>query len=471
MDRVLFACRHNAGRSQMAAALFARLADPARATAVSAGTTPADRVHPEAAQAMQELGIDLSSARPQLLTPELAAGSRLLITMGCGEECPYVPGLEVLDWALDDPKGRPLEEVRRIRDEISRRVAALVSARGWGRKEGAGDRRVRWGVLGAARIAVQKVIPAMQRGRLCEVRAIASRDIEKARRAAAALGIARAYGSYEELLDDPEIEAVYNPLPNHLHVPWSIRALERGKHVLCEKPIGLDAAEAEALLAARDRTGRKVQEAFMVRTHPQWLTARKLVLAGRIGTLRSIACAFSYHNEDPANVRHVPEWGGGALLDIGCYPITVSRFLFDQEPVRVVGLLERDPRFGTDRLVSAVLDFPSGHATFTCGTQLVPYQRVELLGTGGRIEVEIPFNAPNDRPCRLWLDDGRDLFGGGIETLLSEACDQYTIQGDRFSQAILEDTAVATPLEDAVANMRVLAAVLRSAESGRWEAP
>jgi predicted dehydrogenase len=320
-----------------------------------------------------------------------------------------------------------------------------------------------------ARIATVKVIPALQRSRLCAVAAIASRDRERAEQAARALGIPRAYGSYEELLADPEVEAVYNPLPNHLHVPWSIRAVEHGKHVLCEKPIALTEAEAVTLLAARDRTGRKVQEAFMVRTHPQWLAVRDMVRSGRIGRLQSVSCAFGYFNEDPANVRQRPEYGGGALLDIGCYPVTLSRFLFDAEPRRAAGLVERDPRFGIDRLTSAVLDFGGGHCVFTCGTQVVPYQRVQVIGSRGRIEVEIPFNAPNDRPCRLLVDDGRDVFGGGVQEVRLEACDQYTIQGDLFAQAVLEDAPVPVPLEDAVLNMRVIDAVFRSAESGRWE--
>jgi len=330
-------------------------------------------------------------------------------------------------------------------------------------------RRVRWGVIGVARIATQKVIPALQRSRLCEVVAVASRSQARAEAAARSLGIEKAYGSYEELLADPELEAIYNPLPNHLHVPWSIRALEQGKHVLCEKPIATSVAEAESLLAARDRTGRKVQEAFMVRTHPQWLAARELVRSGRIGRLQSITSFFGYFNEDPANVRQRPEWGGGALLDIGCYPITLSRFLFGEEPLRVQGLVERDPRFGIDRLTSALLEFASGHSIFTCGTQIVPYQRVQILGSRGRVEVEIPFNAPNDRPSRLRVDDGRDVFGGGVEEIPQEVCDQYAIQGDLFSQAILEDREVSVPLEDAIQNMRVIEAIFRSAASGRAE--
>jgi predicted dehydrogenase len=333
------------------------------------------------------------------------------------------------------------------------------------------DRRLRWGVLGAARIAVNKVVPAMQRGRFCDVAALASRDRAKGEQAARALQIPRVFGSYEELLADPEIEAVYNPLPNHLHVSWSIRALEAGKHVLCEKPAGLSAAEVEELLRARDRTGRQIQEAFMVRTHPQWLRVRELVRTGRIGALRAVSSFFSYFNEDPANVRNVAEYGGGGLFDIGCYPITISRFLFGAEPLRVAGTLELDPRFGTDRLASAVLEFPGGQSIFTCSTQAVPYQRVQVIGTRGRIEVEIPFNAPPDKPCRVFVDDGRDLSGAGIETVTFETCDQYTIQGDLFSRAILDGAPVPIPLEDALGNARAIAAVFRSATSGRWEAP
>ena len=331
--------------------------------------------------------------------------------------------------------------------------------------------KVRWGVLGVARIAVTKVIPAMQRGQWSQVTAIASRDLEKARSAARQSAIPIAYGSYEELLEDREIEAVYIPLPNHLHVPWSIKAAEAGKHVLCEKPIALDAKEALELIAARDRTGVKMQEAFMIRSHPQWLTARQLIRTGRIGKLRSILGFFSYSLSNPSDIRNVLEWGGGGLMDIGCYPITSSRWIFGEEPNRVLGLVERDPQMKVDRLTSVILDFPSGQSVFTCGTQLVGYQRIQFFGTEGRIEIEIPFNAPPDRPCRIFIDDGSDLFGGGIETKEFEACDQYTIQGDLFSQAIRERTEVPTPLEDAVRNMAVIDATFRSAETGKWEVP
>lgn len=330
---------------------------------------------------------------------------------------------------------------------------------------------MRWGVLGAAKIAVEKVIPAMQRGEWAEVVGLASRDGATAARVARGLGIEKSYGSYEELLADPEIEAVYNPLPNHLHVPWTMKAAEAGKHVLCEKPIAMSAAEARLLLDVRDRTGMKIQEAFMVRTHPQWTAARELVRSGRVGHLRSIESFFSYFNRDPSNIRNIPAAGGGALMDIGCYPIQISRFIYGAEPRRVLSLVERDPEMKTDRLTSAILEFKTGRATFTCSTQLVAHQRVELIGTSGRVEIEVPFNAPPDGTTRIFVDDGSALGGANAETLEFGPCDQYTVQGDLFSRAVREGTEQPMPLEDAVGNMAVIDALFRSAESGRWETP
>ena len=320
--------------------------------------------------------------------------------------------------------------------------------------------KVRWGVLGTAKIALAKVIPAMQRSPWCEIVAIASRNLAKAKAAARELNIAKAYGSYEELLADESIHAVYNPLPNHLHVPYTIKAAEAGKHVLCEKPIALNADEARTLLAVRDRTGMRIQEAFMVRTHPQWLETRRLIQTGRIGTLRSITGFFNYFNADPANIRNHLEFGGGALMDIGCYPITISRWMFAAEPHRALGLVERDPMFGTDTLTSGVLEFAQGHSTFTCSTRLAPYQRMIFFGTEGRIEVLIPFNAPNDQPTEILLDSERIEF---------PVCDQYEVQGSLFSQALRQNREQPIPLEDAISNMAVIDAVFRSASTGQWE--
>ncbi|MGA7525463.1 MAG: Gfo/Idh/MocA family oxidoreductase [Acidobacteriaceae bacterium] len=330
--------------------------------------------------------------------------------------------------------------------------------------------KLRWGVLSTANIGVRKVIPAMQRGQLSTVTAIASRHPDKARAVAAQLGIPTAYGSYEELLADPAIDAVYNPLPNQHHVPWTIRAAEAGKHVLCEKPLSLTLAEAESLLAVRRRTGVVIGEAFMIRCHPQWLRTRALIDEGRIGTLRAVNAVFSYFNNDPANIRNQMECGGGALYDIGCYCIQAARYAFGQEPTRVCGLIDRDAAFGTDCLTSALLDFPGGHAIFTASTQFVAYQRLHFLGTKGRIEIEIPFNAPPDRPTRIYVDDGRDIFGGGIATETFPIVDQYTLQGDAFSRAVLEGTPVPVSLEEGIANMAVIEAVFQSAQNGQWQA-
>jgi predicted dehydrogenase len=329
--------------------------------------------------------------------------------------------------------------------------------------------KIRWGVLGVAKIALEKIIPAIARGETGTVVAIASRSLDKAREAAARFGIARAYGSYEELLADPDLAAVYIPLPNHLHVPWSVRALNAGKHVLCEKPIALDAAQAEELVAARERTGRLIMEAVMVRTHPRWLGARAIVRSGRLGELRSLLGSFSYFNESPENVRHHPEMGGGGLLDIGFYPVTMSRFLFASEPRRVMGLLQIDPRFGVDRLASAILEFAAGHAVFTCSTQLMPYQSLDILGTHGRMGVELPWSMPHERPSRLLVEDRTHAGQPCPEEVWFPACDQWGVQCDRFCEAIASGGPAPVPIEDAVANMRVLDAIARSARSGRWE--
>jgi predicted dehydrogenase len=329
---------------------------------------------------------------------------------------------------------------------------------------------VKWGVLGTANIAIKKVIPAMQRGTSSQVVAIASRARSRASAAAAPLGIPKAYGSYDELLDDPEIEAVYIPLPNHLHVSWAMRAADRGKHVLCEKPIALSAAEAEQLVAARDRNGVRIQEAFMIRAHPQWQAAVALAQDGTIGRVQSIIGHFSYHNVDPANIRNVADMGGGGLADIGCYLIHAARWILGREPRRVSSLINTDFQLGVDRRTSMLMDFDGAHVIATCGTQMVPSQRVHILGDKARLEIEIPFNAPPDRPCRIFVDDGSSPGERG-RVIEFPVCDQYTLQGDAFSEAIRRGTETPLPLEDSVANMRVLDAVVRSASSGAWEIP
>ena len=328
---------------------------------------------------------------------------------------------------------------------------------------------VKWGVLSTAKIGRKQVIPAMQKSDDVDVIALASRDLANAQEIAKELGIPKAYGSYEEMLADPEIEAVYNPLPNHLHVPLTIQALEAGKHVLCEKPISIDAEEARKLVDISRQTGKLVEEAFMVRSSPQSIRVVELVKSGAIGELRAIQGIFSYFNDDPNNIRNMADIGGGGIYDIGCYLITTSRMVTEEEPDRIAAVIDRDPVMKTDRLASAIMTFPSGvQSTWTCSTQMVLRQRMNLMGTKGRIEVEIPFNAPNDRPCRILIDDGQDNLGTGIQIEEFPVNDQYTIQGELFSRAIRDGGPVTVSLENSIANMRVIDAVYEAGKTKQW---
>jgi len=331
--------------------------------------------------------------------------------------------------------------------------------------------QVRWGILGTARIATRKVIPAMQRGRFSRVHAVGSRDAGRAGQAADELGIARSYASYDAVLADPDIDAVYIPLPNHMHVEWTRRAAEAGKHVLCEKPIGLTAADVAQLIEVRERTGVLIQEAFMVRTHPQWLGARDIARSGRLGIVRSITGYFSFFNDDPANIRNIKTYGGGGILDIGCYLVNTARMIFEDEPRRVCALIEEIPPTGVDWMASMMMDFNGRHAVGTCSMQLAHAQRITIAGTRGRVEIEIPFNAPPDRPCRIFVEDSPPGEVPERHVVEFETCDQYTIQGDLFSRAVLDRTSPPYPLEDSLANMRVIDALFRSGRSGGWEAP
>jgi predicted dehydrogenase len=328
-------------------------------------------------------------------------------------------------------------------------------------------KRVVWGVLSTAKIGWEKVMPAMLKSEYCEIRALASRNQEKGRKLADQFGIPKAYGSYAELLADPEIEAIYNPLPNHEHVPLTLAAACAGKHVLCEKPVALTAKEAEQLREVADKV--HIMEAFMVRVHPQWLSVRERVRSGELGEVRSIHTYFSYFNNDAGNIRNMADIGGGALYDIGCYPIVTARFLFDCEPQRVIALVDRDPQFQTDRMVSGLLDFGAGRRLdFTVSTQSVPYQRVQICGTEKRIEVEIPFNAPLGGSTKLHTDDGKRLDGGSTSTEVVAACDMYTLEIDAFSRAVRGDFALPYGVEDAIANMRVIDALFASEKTGAW---
>ena len=327
---------------------------------------------------------------------------------------------------------------------------------------------VNWGVISTSSYGRERIVPAMMQGKNMTISAIASRDAATAQRAASELGIEKAYGSYQEILDDLDIEAVYIPLPNHLHVPWSTKAAEAGKHVLCEKPLAMSAAEAETLIAVQERTGMLIQEAFAVLSHPQFFRARELVAEGRIGEIRSVHTFVTWTIPNDTDIRMVPEFGGGILYDGGCYAATVSRWLLGAEPGRVVMLVDPDPANGVDRTISAILDFPNGQASFVASQALVYYQRVQILGTAGRIDVEVPFDSTGEQPCKLFLSDST-IDEGTVVTETVPAVDQYTLQAELFSDAIRNGTPQPLPLENSIGNMRVIDALFRSAESGGWE--
>ena len=332
--------------------------------------------------------------------------------------------------------------------------------------------KLQWGVLSTANIGIKRVIPAILAGTSGEVVAIASRDGSRAAAVAERFGIARSHASYQALIDDPAIDAIYNPLPNHLHVEWSVKALKAGKHVLCEKPIALNAAEAQDLLAARDASGCHIVEAFMFRYHPQWHRVREWIRAGRIGEVRAIQSAFLFTMLDPANVRNQPSIGGGSLYDVGCYPLVMARYVFEAEPERVIALMDHDPSMGVDRLTSGLVAFPAGRQlAFSSALQLASYQRAVVLGTRGRIEIDVPFTPQKDHACRLLLDTGQSLDGSSavVETL--PAVDQYAEQCDRAAAIFRGAERQEFPIDDALATMRVIDALYRSAGSGQWEVP
>lgn len=328
------------------------------------------------------------------------------------------------------------------------------------------EKKIRWGIISTAKIGREKVIPGIQKGSNCTVDAICSRNLEQATATAKLLNIGKAYGSYNELLKDPEIDAIYIPLPNNMHVEWTIKAMQAGKHVLCEKPIGVSGAEAQKLVEEAQKYPQlKVMEAFMYRFHPQWTKVKSIIAEGVIGEVKAVQSHFSYFNIDPKNIRNNADVAGGALMDIGCYCVSFPRFLFESEPLRVVSCIDRDPEWKTDRLTSAMLDFGGGKiSTFTCSTQLMPYQRVNIFGTEGHIEIEIPVNAPNDASSKIWIRTKTDS-----EEIVVGAVDQYTIQAEQFAKSILENSTVPTSLNDAVGNMKVIDAIFESAKDNCWK--
>lgn len=324
-------------------------------------------------------------------------------------------------------------------------------------------KRIQWGILGAATIAVEQVIPAMLKSQHCSVMAIASRDRDKAERTAKNFRIPKCYGSYQELLENPTIEAVYIPLPNHLHVKWALKALRAGKHVLVEKPIALSSIEAQKLLEESEKHPKlKAMEAFMYKFHPQWIKAKQLVDTGEIGKLKTVQSSFSFFEDNPKSIVNSKPFGGGSLMDIGCYSISISRYLFGAEPKNAMANIEHHPQFKVDTLASGILEFEEGSSSFFCATQLTENQQVQIFGTDGSITFEIPFNPPKDRPTKIWLvkQDKRTPIG-------FEICDQYTLQADAFSRAILGDKKVPIGLGDAINNMVVIEKLKESHRLGK----
>lgn len=324
--------------------------------------------------------------------------------------------------------------------------------------------KVRWGVLGTAKIAREWVVPAMHTAKNAEVVAVASRSLESAETFARENNIPNAFGSYEALIQSGEVDAVYNPMPNHLHVPWSLEALNANKHVLCEKPLGLDTKDAQHLVeVAKTKPGLVVMEAFMYRFHPQWQKVKTIIESGELGNIKHVQASFSYFNRDAKNVRNQPGIGGGGLLDVGCYCISASRLAFGKEPERVMGALTLDPEFEVDVHASAILDFGDGMATFNCSTQSHSTQLVHIIGDKGRLVVDTPFYKREDRPCELvmYKQNERDVIAIGHY-------DHYVYEIEAFSQAILDKQQAPTPLDDAINNMKVIDAIFKSAELNAW---
>ena len=316
---------------------------------------------------------------------------------------------------------------------------------------------LRWGVLSTASIGLEKVIPATQAAERCRVVAIASRDPAAAQAASGRLGIPTAHGSYEALLADPEVDAVYNPLPNHLHAEWTIAAARAGKHVLCEKPLAMSSAQAQEMVDACAAEGVALMEAFMYRLHPSWVAVVEMVASGRIGRLQAVQSWFSYFNDDASNIRNIAEYGGGALMDIGCYSVNLSRMLFGGEPVEVDAAVTRDPASSVDIVTTGILRFDDGVASFGCSTRAENDQRVHIYGTEGRISIGIPFNIPPDRPTEVFVTAGGDPpVHPATEVITLSPADPYTVQAERFAAALLDGEPVPIPPEDGVANMRVL---------------
>jgi predicted dehydrogenase len=324
--------------------------------------------------------------------------------------------------------------------------------------------KLRFGVLGCSNHYALRIANPLKASKLVTPYAVSSREAAKSKKYAETWGFPAAYDSYEALLADPKVDFVYIPLPNHLHAEYIKKAADAGKPVLCEKPLGLNAGEAAEAAQYCQKKGVLLMEAFMYRFHPQWTRSAEIVKSGELGTVMSTNGVFSYNFRDPGNIRNIAAYGGGGLLDIGCYTVSTARLLMGGEPERAVCNLIRDPSFKTDILASGLLDFGDGRtSTFTVGTQIYPYQRVTAFGSDGTLSVEVPFNMYGDYPGHVTV-----ITGIGERLIETEIRDQYLLEFDAFAEAILNKQGAPTPASDAVANMAVLDALFASAEKGAW---
>ena len=333
---------------------------------------------------------------------------------------------------------------------------------------------IRWGVLGAAAIATGRTMPALNAAPSATLLALASRDPDKGPRVAQQFGIPRLYARYEALLADAEIDAIYVPLPNPLHFEWAMRALQAGKHVLCEKPLCMSAGQVARLCAERDRSGRHIEEGFAFRNHPQWAKLDEIVSAGAIGEVRAVHATLAKQFLDPADVRNNLATGGGALYDLGSYAISACNRVFKRPPVRVVAALERDPAFGTDRLSSALLDYGDRHAAFTVGTQAGSdawgtHQQFSVLGSRGWLRMNFAFAHARPTACQIEVGDASSVGSFPTASYTFEPVDHYLLQVERFSRRLLGHAVPSWPIEDALDTLRTLEALFASAREDGWQ--
>lgn len=331
-------------------------------------------------------------------------------------------------------------------------------------KEKIDMKKIRFGVLGVSNHFYKRIALPLNETDNCEVYAIASREVSKAKVAGEEFGIPVSDLNYEELINHDEVDAIYIPQPNHLHAEWTIKALEAGKPVLCEKPLAMDAQEANQMADVSKRLNIPLMEGFMYRFHPLWQHIRNLIRTNQIGQINSVHTIFTYNNPSSSNIRNIKEFGGGALMDIGCYAISVPRFLFGSEPDKVMATMEEHPEFGTDMHTTALMQFGSANASFFVSTASEPFQKVEIIGTAGTITVHVPFNTYVDTPSTITVSTGQ-----GAREVEFPICDPYGLMFDAFSSALIDQKPVPVPIEDAINNMKVIDAVVKSAKSGKWE--